>query len=89
MEHVCKICGAEFKRTKAYKEHLITHSNIRPYVCEFCHKTFTNGPNCRKHKRETHAKELEKADRRGIPKKVVKLPNIEELLEMSIAGTTN
>lgn len=86
MEHVCKICGAEFKRTKAYKEHLVTHSNMRPYACEYCDKTFTNGPNCRKHTREKHAKELEKAEGKG-PRKIVKLPKIDELIEMSMAGT--
>lgn len=36
--------------------------------------------------RETHAKELEEADLKGTTKKAVKLPKIEELLEMSIIG---
>jgi uncharacterized Zn-finger protein len=82
-DHVCNICGAEFKRTKAFKEHLIIHSNIRPYECEFCEKTFTNGPNCRKHKREIHPKELKEAEKKGEKKKIVKLPKLSDLLTMS------
>lgn len=82
-EHVCNICGAEFKRIKAFKEHLIIHSNIRPYKCDFCEKTFTNGPNCRKHKKEVHPIKLEEAEKKGNKQKTVKLPNLPELLAMS------
>lgn len=82
----CEICDKTFKRTKTYKEHLITHSNIRPYSCEFCSKNFTNGPNCRKHMRDIHKNELKEAEKKGVEKKIVKLPNIEQLIEMSFNG---
>lgn len=84
--HICKICSAQFKRTKAYKEHLITHSNIRPYKCDFCEKTFKNGPNCRKHMREVHSDELDESERKGLEKKIVKLPTIDELLASIESG---
>lgn len=30
----------------------------RPYVCQFCARTFINGSNCRKHKLKDHPEEL-------------------------------
>lgn len=79
----CKICNAQFKRTKAYKEHLISqHTAIKAYKCDWCARTFSNGANCRKHKKEMHPKELAEADK--YQKKKVELPKIEELLSMSL-----
>lgn len=83
VRHTCEYCNAQFKRTKGYKEHLISvHTKIRAYNCEFCSKTFSNGANCRKHKKESHPSELEKADKKK-EKPVVKLPNIKEILTIS------
>lgn len=55
---------------------------MRYYKCEFCDKTFKNGANARKHKREVHPIELKQADKNEEEKKVVKLPKISELLIM-------
>lgn len=80
VRHTCDFCNAQFKRTKAYKEHLISvHTNIRAYNCEWCSKKFANGANCRKHKKETHPTELALADK-NKEKTIVKLPKIEEIL---------
>ena len=79
----CKVCNAQFKRTKAYKEHLISiHTNLRAYKCDWCEKTFANGANCRKHKKESHPNEILEADKNERTK-IVKLPKLEELLKMS------
>jgi RNase P subunit RPR2 len=81
----CEICNAQFKRTKAYKEHLISqHTNIKAYKCDWCEKSFANGANCRKHKKECHPKELAEAEK-SESKTIVKLPKIDELLTMSLA----
>lgn len=83
VKFTCEICNAQFKRTKAYKEHLITkHTGIKAYKCDWCPKEFSNGANCRKHKKDFHPKELAKADTE-LDKKSVQLPKIDELLSIS------
>lgn len=78
----CQFCQSQFKRIKDYKEHLIAaHTELKPYSCDWCPKTFNNGPNCRKHKREHHQEELEATEKSGL-KTTVKLPTIEELVDM-------
>lgn len=80
VKFTCEICNAQFKRPKAYKEHLISvHTEIKAYKCEWCPKTFSNGANCRKHKKEAHPTQLLKSDKKNL-KTVVKLPKIHELL---------
>lgn len=80
----CEICNAQFKRSKAYKEHLISiHTEIRAYKCDWCPKTFSNGANCRKHKKEAHPAELVEDDKKE-KKKIVSLPKINELITMSL-----
>lgn len=84
VRHTCTICSAQFKRTKAYKEHLISlHTELKAYSCDWCEKTFANGANCRKHKKESHPKEVAEADKKKV-KKQVRLPRIDELLAMSL-----
>jgi uncharacterized Zn-finger protein len=80
----CEVCQAQFKRVKAYKEHLISqHTDIKAYECQWCKKTFANGANFRKHQKDSHPKELAEAERK-TKKKAVTLPTIEELLSMSL-----
>lgn len=87
-KHTCEICKAQFKRTKAYKEHLIAvHTDIRAYACDWCDKTFTNGANCRKHKKDSHLEELKEAEKTET-KKIVRLPKIDELLSISMRKWT-
>lgn len=84
VRHKCAICLATFKRTKTYKEHLISlHTDLKAYSCDWCEKTFANGANCRKHKKEVHPHQVAEADRKKT-KKPVRLPNIDELLMMSL-----
>lgn len=80
----CDVCKAQFKRAKAFKEHLISqHTNIKAYKCSWCERTFANGANFRKHQKEHHPKELEENERKNI-KNIVRLPKIEELLSLSL-----
>lgn len=87
IRHTCEICNAQFKRTKAYKEHLLSqHTGIRAYACDWCPKTFSNGANCRKHKKEAHLNEVTEADKKPL-KKIVQLPKIKELLTLSLENS--
>lgn len=80
----CEVCNAQFKRSKAYKEHIISkHTKIRPYQCDWCQKSFANGANCRKHKKESHPRELAQAERCET-KQTIRLPKVEELLLISL-----
>jgi uncharacterized Zn-finger protein len=82
MKHVCEFCDSKFKRIKTFKEHLISiHTDIKAYQCEWCDRKFSIGANCRKHKKEKHSKNLEKADKNN-EKSSVELPSIEELLRI-------
>jgi Zinc-finger of C2H2 type len=83
-KYTCEMCNAKFKRSKAFKEHLIAvHTKIRAYTCDWCEKTFSNGANCRKHKKEAHADELKEKDK-SQTKKQVQLPKIKELLTSNL-----
>ncbi|CRL00467.1 CLUMA_CG013729, isoform A [Clunio marinus] len=77
----CEICNAKFKRVKGYKDHLISmHTDIKAYKCPWCPKTFSNGANCRKHKKCCHTKEFLQAEKNEGLKEAVKLPSIDEIL---------
>jgi uncharacterized C2H2 Zn-finger protein len=83
-KYKCEICNAQFKRTKAYKEHLIAlHTDIRAYACDWCDRTFSNGANCRKHKKEAHAEEMIQEERNKTTK-IVRLPKLDELLSINL-----
>ncbi|KAL1914712.1 uncharacterized protein VTP21DRAFT_7970 [Calcarisporiella thermophila] len=51
-------CVRQFKRHQHWKRHIRSHTNIRPYECPLCGKTFTRSDSLTVHKR-THAKHLE------------------------------
>ncbi|GAB0096617.1 zinc finger protein 660-like [Sergentomyia squamirostris] len=78
-KYKCQHCGNEYKRVKALKEHLILHSGLRPYSCPFCDKTFTNGSNCRSHKRKAHPTELADLEASGQTDRVTNIPKLEQL----------
>ncbi|KAK7022269.1 hypothetical protein R3P38DRAFT_1114320 [Favolaschia claudopus] len=60
--HPCSICGKEFPRPSALETHMNSHTNTRPYPCEYpnCPKTFSVHSNARRHSRM----HLEKSIRR-------------------------
>ncbi|GAB0096616.1 zinc finger protein weckle [Sergentomyia squamirostris] len=78
-KYKCQHCGNEYKRAKALKEHLILHSGLRPYSCPFCDKTFTNGSNCRSHKKKAHPAELAALEASGEVQRVANVPKLEQL----------
>ena len=52
-------CGKEFMRTWNLLDHVRMHSGIRPYVCQFCNKSFTQKGNMRKHLLQHYQPNLE------------------------------
>ncbi|XP_041361187.1 uncharacterized protein LOC121377316 [Gigantopelta aegis] len=47
--HKCGICRTSFKGLDQLKSHLITHAELRPYVCEYCDAGFTNAHSLSSH----------------------------------------
>ena len=49
--YICKHdnCGKEFLRTWNLLDHVRMHQGVKPYVCQFCSKSFTQRGNLRKH----------------------------------------
>lgn len=42
-------CGKEFKKTRNLIIHSRVHTKIRPHICQFCNKGFTQQCNLKKH----------------------------------------
>lgn len=65
------------------QEHLFGHTDLRPYSCPFCEKTFVNGSSCRLHKVRLHPKELAELEASGRNEEVLqmhrKLPTLKEI----------
>ncbi|KFB38477.1 AGAP009010-PA-like protein [Anopheles sinensis] len=78
-KHKCEYCGKEYKRSKALKIHLILHTGLRPYQCQFCDQTFTNGSNCRSHKKKHHPHELAALEAAGGHAPASNIPKLESL----------
>lgn len=42
-------CGKEFLRTWNLLDHVRMHQGVKPFICEYCSKTFTQRGNLKKH----------------------------------------
>lgn len=38
--HECELCGRTFSKSYYLKQHMIKHSEERPFQCDICHLTF-------------------------------------------------
>lgn len=52
--HVCNICNKDFASPYNVRRHQITHSDERPYICEFCRKCFKEKSSLTKHMKRVH-----------------------------------
>jgi uncharacterized Zn-finger protein len=58
--HVCDKCDASYKRSKELQNHIQSvHLNIKNFHCMWCDRSFVNNSNFRKHKKNSHPKELQ------------------------------
>ncbi|XP_053960086.1 zinc finger protein weckle-like [Anastrepha ludens] len=87
MSHKCDYCGRLFKRANTLKNHLIVHTDLRPYSCDFCDKRFSTGPSCRFHKRTMHPKELAELGASGAKAYTKNIPTLDVLKAVSRTGT--
>lgn len=46
----------------SFQNHSKLHTGERPYICPWCPRTFSNGSNCRIHKRRMHPYEFQLAE---------------------------
>ena len=54
LKHKCELCGKGFIDNQRLKCHMFTHTNERPYVCQYCSRGFNSQGNLRMHIRGTH-----------------------------------
>ena len=55
---ICKICSKTFAQNSSFKNHMRTHSDERPYVCEVCSIGFKERYHLKKHQLFKHTTEL-------------------------------
>ena len=48
----CPVCGILINSTRSnFKQHLKTHTSVKPFVCEFCKKSFRKKDSMEEHRR--------------------------------------
>ncbi|XP_022185281.2 zinc finger protein 43 [Nilaparvata lugens] len=50
----CKVCDMNFLHRWSLANHMQSHSNIRPFVCEICSRTFKRSDHLREHQLNKH-----------------------------------
>ena len=50
----CEVCGKVFNRLGSLKMHMVTHSNVRDFVCDKCTSKFSRKKDLARHKKELH-----------------------------------
>ena len=52
--HVCNICNKDFASPYNVRRHQLTHSDDRPFACQFCNKSFKEKSSLTKHVKRVH-----------------------------------
>ena len=72
-KHKCEECGSAFGMSGAFKRHILTHLNEKPFPCEICPKQFTQEASLVKHRgkyqsdEEHRYVEVKKLEAKRIP----------------------
>ena len=74
-EFRCSECGERFQLKQPYMNHLKTHAEGKPFVCDLCNETFSSSGSLFYHKRSTHGGgyQCHKCDKRFTLMKLLKL----------------
>ncbi|KAL9701906.1 hypothetical protein quinque_005347 [Culex quinquefasciatus] len=70
-KYVCKECGIRCKKPSMLKKHIRTHTDVRPYSCQYCSFHFKTKGNLTKHmKSKSHFKKCTELGLNPIPTSV-------------------
>lgn len=65
--HVCNICNKDFASPYNVRRHQLTHSDDRPFVCEYCSKSFKEKSSLTKHIKRVHLGKLKDGSLEDTP----------------------
>lgn len=70
-KYICKECGIRCKKPSMLKKHIRTHTDVRPYSCQYCSFHFKTKGNLTKHmKSKSHFKKCTELGLNPIPTSV-------------------
>jgi len=53
-QHTCETCGKEYSKLSKYNDHVLTHSDVKPFDCKLCPKRFYSRSGLHKHVNACH-----------------------------------
>lgn len=56
--HCCDECGKKFKLRSTLRSHMVQHTGVKKFSCQFCSRTFASSGNFYAHRKRMHPKEL-------------------------------
>ena len=57
-DRTCFECGKRFPNPSKLERHMVVHSGLKPYVCQFCNRGFTQKSYMKRHEIMSHMKEF-------------------------------
>ncbi|XP_043482337.1 ras-responsive element-binding protein 1 isoform X2 [Leptopilina heterotoma] len=63
---ICKYCHREFPWISSLRRHILTHTGVKPYRCDYCMLDFTTKSNCDRHLNRKHKSLLQRSNARNI-----------------------
>lgn len=63
---ICKYCHREFPWISSLRRHILTHTGVKPYRCDYCMLDFTTKSNCDRHLNRKHKSLLQRSNARNV-----------------------